>query len=142
MKRDAEKSEKGAEDAKRSGKRAAPESSLQEKSMAFAVRIVALSRTIREERKEFVLADQLLRSGTSIGANLAEAAFAVSKKEFLSKCKIALKEASETRFWLDLSVRAGLFPASRLAPLRSSCTELLRMLAATCKTLEERLASQ
>ncbi len=120
----------------------AQESPLQEKSMAFAVRIVALARTLRDECKEFAIADQVLRSGTSIGANLAEAAFATSKKDFLLKAKIALKECSETRFWLTLLVRSGLFTAPRLASLLSSCNELLRMLAATCKTTEERLKSQ
>ena len=121
---------------------AVQESPLQEKSMEFAVRIVALSRTLRDECKEFALADQVLRSGTSIGANLAEAAFATSKKDFLVKAKIALKECSETRFWLNLFIRSGIFPESRLSPLLSSCTELLRMLAATCKTTEERLVQK
>ena len=65
-----------------------------------------------------------------------------SRKEFLLKCKIALKECSETRFWLDLLARAEVFPVARLAPLRTSCTELLRMLAATCKTTQERLSNQ
>ena len=119
-----------------------PENPLQEKSMEFAVRIVSLSRTLRDECKEYTLADQVLRSGTSIGANLAEAAFATSKKDFLVKAKIALKECSETRFWLKLLIRSKIFPKSRLSPLLSSCTELLRMLVSTCKTTEERLKSQ
>lgn len=118
-----------------------PENPLQEKSMEFAVRIVSLSRTLRDECKEYALADQVLRSGTSIGANLAEAAFATSKKDFLVKAKIALKECSETRFWLKLLIRSKIFPKSRLSPLLSSCTELLRMLVSTCKTTEERLKS-
>ena len=114
-------------------------SPLQEKSMDFAVRIVALARELRNGPKEYALADQVLRAGTAIGANLAEATFSASRKEFLVKCKIALKESSETRFWLDLFARTHLFPAARLSPLRTSCTELLRMLAATCKTTQERL---
>lgn len=117
-------------------------SPLREMSMDFAVRIVALARELRNGPKEYALADQVLRSGTSIGANLAEATFAASRKEFLLKCKIALKECSETRFWLDLLARASIFPTSRLAPLRTTCTELLRMLAATCKTTQERLSNQ
>lgn len=116
-------------------------SPLREKSMDFAVRVLALARVLREEHKEFSLADQILRSGTAIGANLAEAAFATSRKDFLAKCKIAQKECAETRFWLDLFVHSGIFPASRLAPLRDSCQELLKMLVSTCKTTEERLAS-
>lgn len=110
--------------------------------MDFAVRIVALSRILRDEHKEYALADQILRAGTSIGANLSEAAFATSRKDFLSKCKIAQKECAETRFWLDLFIRSSIFPRSRLASLHSSCTELLNMLSATCKTTEERLASK
>jgi four helix bundle protein len=118
------------------------DSPLREKSMDFAVRIVALARALRDECKEYALADQVLRSGTAIGANLAEAAFAPTKRDFLNKNKIALKECSETRFWLDLLARASIFPTSRLAPLRTTCTELLRMLAATCKTTQERLSNQ
>ena len=126
--------EKSVKSAKKAG------TPLQDKSMDFAVRIVAFARAIREECREYALSDQILRSGTSIGANLSEAVFAASKKEFLSKCKIALKECAETRFWLDLAVRSGLYPASRLSGLRAACQELLKMLAATCKTTEERLA--
>ena len=118
------------------------DSPLREKSMDFAVRIVALARALRDECKEYALADQVLRSGTAIGANLAEAAFAPTKKDFLNKNKIALKECSETRFWLDLFSRTSLFPPSRLAPLHTSCEELLRMLSSTCKTLEGSLREQ
>lgn len=105
--------------------------------MEFAVRIVALSRALRDERKEYALADQILRSGTAIGANLAEAAYAPTRKDFLNKCKIAQKECSETLFWLDLFARTSLFPTTRLAPLRSECDELLKMLSSTCKTIED-----
>ena len=115
------------------------ESPLREKSMDFAVRIVALSRALRTERNEYALADQVLRSGTAIGANLAEAAYSPTKKDFLNKCKIALKECSETGFWLDLFARTSLFPPSRLVPLRSDCDQLLKMLSSTCKTIEERI---
>ena len=72
------------------------------KSRKFAVRIVRLYQFLCNERKEFVLSKQLLRSGTGIGANLAEAECAISKKDFLSKIYIALKECSETLYWLDL----------------------------------------
>ena len=118
------------------------DSPLREKSMDFAVRIVALARAIRDECKEYALADQVLRSGTAIGANLAEAAFAPTKMDFLNKNKIALKECSETRFWLDLFARTSIFPPSRLAPLHSACEELLKMLSSTCKTLESSLRGQ
>ena len=116
------------------------ESPLREKSMDLAVRIVRLANALREERKEFALADQVLRSGTSIGANLAEAAFAPTKKDFLNECKIALKETSETLFWLDLFVRSNLFTENRLSEIRTECEELRKMLSASCKTVEERLS--
>ena len=115
------------------------ESPLREKSMDLAVRIIKLANALREERKEYALADQVLRSGTSVGANLAEAAFAPTKKDFLNKCKIALKESSETLFWLDLFIRAGFFPETRLSEIRNECEELRKMLSASCKTVEERL---
>ena len=118
------------------------ESPLREKSMAFAVQIVKLASALREERREYSLADQVLRSGTSIGANLAEAAYAPTKKDFLNKCKIALKETSETLFWLNLFVRSDLFPETRIAGIRSECEELRKMLSATCRTTEESLSQE
>ena len=118
------------------------ESPLRNKSLDFAVRVVQTSRKLREEKREFALADQFLRSGTSIGANLSEAAFAPSSKDFLNKCKIALKECSETLFWIRLFERCGLLPATETESLRADCEELRKMLSASCKTVEERLASR
>lgn len=109
---------------------------LKEKSLAFAVEIVKAARQLREGSKEFALADQLLRSGTSIGANLAEARYAASKRDFLAKCKISQKECAETSFWLQLLARCELLPPDRIQALSDSCAELRRMLSATCKTLE------
>ena len=73
---------------------------VKEKAEKFAIRIVKCSRFIRDTKREYSLADQLLRCGTSIGANLYEAEFAQSKADFISKMSIALKEASETKYWL------------------------------------------
>lgn len=78
------------------------ESIAHEKSFAFSIRIVSLCRHFRKQRCEQELIRQILRSGTSIGANLAEASFAVSKKDFFSKVHISLKECSETWYWLRL----------------------------------------
>lgn len=75
---------------------------VKEKAEKFAIRIVKCSRFIRDTKREYSLADQLLRCGTSIGANLYEAEFAQSKADFISKMSIALKEASETKYWLWL----------------------------------------
>ncbi len=112
---------------------------LREKSMRFAVRIVKLNHRLREERKEFALADQILRSGTSIGANLAEAVYAPSSRDFLNKNKIALKECSETIFWLDLLHRSELISDESFSSLYADCTELRKMLSSACKTTEERI---
>ena len=75
---------------------------IEEKSFRFAVRIVNLNKHLQTNKKEFVLSKQLLRSGTSIGANISEAQQAQSRADFLSKLEIALKEASETKYWLRL----------------------------------------
>ena len=69
---------------------------------AFAIRIIKLYKYLSEEKKEFVISKQILRSGTSIGANISESIFAQSRMDFVSKMSIALKEASETKYWLDL----------------------------------------
>ena len=81
------------------------ESIVFEKSKQFSVRIVNLYKYLKGDKKEFVLSAQLLRSGTSIGANIAEACCAISKKEFLSKMYIAYKECAETLYWLELLKR-------------------------------------
>lgn len=73
-----------------------------EKSKAFAVRIIQLYKYMYENKKEFVMSKQILRSGTNIGANIAEAECAFSKKDFLAKMYIAFKECSETKYWLEL----------------------------------------
>ena len=112
---------------------------LKSKSMAFAVRVVESARLIREEKREFALADQFLRSGTSIGANIAEAQYAASQRDFLCKCKIALKETSETMYWLELLENCGLLTAEQSDPLKKDCDELRLMLSSSCKTLEERI---
>jgi four helix bundle protein len=76
-------------------------------SKAFAIRIIKLYKYLSEEKKEYVMAKQVLRSGTSIGANISESVFAQSRMDFVSKMSIALKEANETRYWLDLLVETG-----------------------------------
>ena len=78
------------------------ENAIKDQSKAFAVRIVRLYRYLREDKKEWVLSKQLLRSGTSIGANVVEALASISKKEFLAKMYISFKECCETEYWLEL----------------------------------------
>ena len=78
------------------------DSVIRDKSKVFAIRIVKLYRYLCSEKKEYVLSKQLLRSGTSIGANVVEAQSAISKKDFLAKMYIAFKECNETEYWLEL----------------------------------------
>ena len=104
-----------------------------EKSLAFSKRIVNLYRYLCNEQKEYVLAKQILRSGTSIGANLAEARYGISKKDFLSKVYIALKECAETAYWLELLYSTDYLSEPEFRSLLADCEELRRMLSATTK---------
>ncbi|MBI4002557.1 MAG: four helix bundle protein [Nitrospira defluvii] len=101
---------------------------IQDKSFAFAVRIVAFCRNLQMEQKEFVLSKQLLRSGTSIGANVEEAIGAQSRKDFAAKMSIAAKEARETIYWLRLLQAAKVLEGSSLDDLVSECREVLTIL--------------
>ena len=104
------------------------------KSKAFALRTVHLYKYLRD-RKESVIAKQMLRSGTSVGANIAESRYAQSKSDFASKLQIALKEAAETEYWLEL-LRDGelVDPSSAFDTLLADCTELIKLLTASVKT--------
>jgi len=110
------------------------ESIMLKKSKAFALRIVRLYKYLREH-KESVIAKQMLRAGTSIGANIAESRYAQSKADFASKLQIALKEAAETEYWLEL-LRDAELVESGLAfdSICDECTELIRMLTSSVKT--------
>ena len=110
---------------------------LEEKSFQFAIRIVDLYRFLIDTKKEFVLSKQMLRAGTSIGANIAEAQFAQSKADFVSKMHISLKEANETRYWLRLLEASNLIENSLLLSIMTDCNELINMLVSTCKTSKE-----
>ena len=94
---------------------------LEEKSFQFAIRIVDLYRFLIDTKKEFVLSKQMLRAGTSIGANIAEAQFAQSKADFVSKMHISLKEANETRYWLRLLEASNLIENSLLLSIMTDC---------------------
>ncbi len=109
------------------------------KSKAFAIRIVRLYKYLRE-RKESVIAKQMLRSGTSIGANIAESRYAQSKSDFASKLQIALKEAAETQYWLELLRDAELVSDDNtFASLCDDCTELIKLLTSSVKTAKQRM---
>ena len=107
---------------------------MSKKSKAFALRIVRLYKYLREH-KESVIAKQMLRAGTSIGANIAESRYAQSKADFASKLQIALKEASETEYWLELLRDAELVePSPAFDSICDDCTELIKLLTASVKT--------
>jgi len=106
-----------------------------EKSRTFAIRIYWLYKYLCDKKHEYVLSKQLLRSGTSIGANLAEAQYSVSRKEFFVKIKISLKECAETEYWLDLLKETNLLSSTEYENISKDCKELLRMLIATAKTM-------
>ena len=111
------------------------ESIVFEKSKQFSVRIVNLFKYLKEDKKEYVLSTQLLRSGTSIGANIAEACCAISKKDFLSKMYIAYKECAETLYWLELLKRTDYLTDKEYQSVREDCQELERMLSSITKSL-------
>jgi four helix bundle protein len=114
---------------------------LKNKSREFAIRIVRLYQYLTEKKKEFVLSKQLLRSGTSIGANRAEAQDASSVKDILQKSTIALKECAETIFWLDLLYATKYLTSKQFTSMNADCEELLRMLIAATRTLKDKQAS-
>ncbi len=108
--------------------------SIAEKSMAFAVRIVGLYRYLTEQKRESVMSKQVLRSGTSIGANVREANSAQSKADFISNMSIALKECDETGYWLELLVRTKFLSQKEYRSIESDCRELFAMATAILKS--------
>ena len=107
-----------------------------QKSMAFARRIVRLYQFLVSEQREYVMSKQILRSGTSIGANIAEAVYGSSRKDFAAKLQIAQKEAAETLYWLELLNSCDYIPNNLYASMCKDCRELLSILCATIKSIE------
>ncbi|MBR5519352.1 MAG: four helix bundle protein [Clostridia bacterium] len=113
------------------------DSPLRDQSKNFAKQIVFLCRDIKSNYREAVLTNQLLRSGTSIGANLHEARYAQGTKDFISKLEIALKECYETEYWLELLFETGYVPEEQYKPLKNECGTIRRMLIASIHTAKE-----
>ena len=109
-----------------------------EKSFEFAVRITNLNKYIRQNHKEYVLSKQILRSGTSIGANVSEAQRAQSKADFTAKMSIALKEAYETEYWLRLLYRTEFITEKEFESIEKDVLELISILISICKTASTR----
>lgn len=110
------------------------ENIIQEKSKAFAVRIVKFYKYLCDEKKEYVLSKQILRSGTSVGANVRESKNAQSKADFISKMNIALKEADETAYWLELLVESEIIKKEQIADLYAENTEVIKILTSIVKS--------
>lgn len=109
---------------------------LNTKSYDFAIRIVRLSQLLQNDKKEYVLSRQILRSGTAVGALIREAEFAQSRADFIHKMSISLKEANETIYWIDLLKDTDYISESEYISLKNDCKELLKMLVSTVKTLK------
>ena len=113
------------------------ESVLKEKSTIFAKRVVNLYRYLIKEYRETVLSKQILRSGTSIGANIAEAVYGSSRNDFVFKLQIARKEAAETIYWLELLFSGAYLTERQFNSLKSDCVELIAMLSSSIKSCEK-----
>ena len=113
------------------------DSVLRDRSKEFAKQIVILCRTIKQDHRESVLTNQLLRSGTSIGANIHEAQYAQGTKDFISKFEISLKEVYETEYWLELLFETGYMDEQTYKPLQNSCGAIRRMLISSIRTIKK-----
>ena len=109
------------------------ENIIMEKSFAFSVRIVNLHKYLSNVKKEYVISKQIYKSGTSIGANVAEAQRAQSTADFVSKMKIALKEANETQYWLQLLHETAYITDKEFSSVHCDLVEILKILTAICK---------
>jgi len=114
---------------------------LKERTKQFAIRIVAVSRSLPRSREADVVAKQLRRSGTAVAANYRAVCRARSKAEFISKISIVVEEADETVFWLELLGDTGLAPAAKLALLLKEANELVAICAASLRTAKNNKAS-
>ena len=111
---------------------------LKEKCMNFSIRIIGLCKFLNEEKHEYRIADQMFRSGTSIGANVAEAQCAISKSDFIAKLYISLKEANETLYWLRLLQRTQFINNRQFESVNNDCEELKRMLVSITKKMTDK----
>ena len=114
---------------------------LKDKSLMFAVRCTNLYKLLCDERKEFVLSKQMLRSGTSIGANISEALCAESNKDFIHKLYIAYKEANETQYWFEVMLKSNLINNIEYISINNDLAELLALLTSIIKTSKKKQLS-
>ena len=111
---------------------------LKDKSLDFSIDIVQLNKQLIEEKKEFVLSKQIMRSGTAIGALIREAKYGESPKDFKHKLSIALKEANETQYWLELLLQTQFISHQHYTQLNLKLNELLKLLVSSIKTIQQK----
>ena len=116
--------------------------SIHDKSLAFAVRCVKFQRHLASERNEYVLSKQLLRSGTSIGANVREGKNAQSKADFINKMNIALKEADETQYWLEVMKLSNIINENEYISLNNDVSELIALLTSIIVSTKKNIQQQ
>ena len=115
------------------------ENIIRDKSYKFSLRIVKLYRYLIENKKEYILSKQVLRSGTSIGANVEEAIGGHSDRDFISKLTVAYKEARETRYWLNLLIDSGYLELKLTESLLDDCEEICRIIGSIQKTCKDKI---
>lgn len=109
-----------------------------QKCMAFSIRIYNLYKYLTEEKREFILSKQILRAGTSIGANLSEAKCAISANDFLAKVYVSYKECSETLYWLELIKNIGLIGDKEFKSINKDAEEIIKLLSSTITTMRNK----
>ena len=114
------------------------DSILKSKSKSFALRIIKMYNYLCDEKKEYVMSKQVLRSGTSIGANIAEAFYAQSEADFIAKLYISRKEAGETIYWIELLKESSYLGWDGAGPMIKDCDELLKILTSSIKTMKSK----
>ena len=115
------------------------DNAIKQKSMSFAIRIVRLYQYLQEEKKEFILSKQLVRSGTSIGANIWEALQGQSKNDFIAKMSISLKEAVEAEYWLELLYETEYITKAEYESIYADCNEITKLLTSIVKSARKNL---
>ena len=118
------------------------QSELYSLSKHFALRVVKLYQYLLNNKKEYILSKQVLRSGTSIGANISEAVVAQSKADFIHKLHIALKECSETRYWLELLYASEYLTEEQFHSIYKDCSSLFGLLTASIKTAKKNITEK
>ena len=114
------------------------ENIISEKTRSFAIKIIKFCKILSEEKREYIISRQLFRSGTSIGANVRESNNAQSKADFINKLSIALKEADETAYWLELLIESEIIDKQQFEKLNKDLNEIIAILTASIKTLKSK----